>query len=294
MESNETGMKGITTFLVFMFLITARAQSYIPIVGELNEWQFTTCFNGCVTISYFTAGDTTHNGEQYKILDGYHYVSRTFLLKEDPIEQKVYLTKLNGNQSSTYLLYDFSLNEGDTMDLLNPNSPLPLHEGYFQLDSIRPHVLNDGLSHRFFYFSPASSNTVSIQHPVWAEGIGSLSLINCAGGTPDLNDVGALSCYFLDGQSVYSNLDSIAACQPTHFLNTIQNEVDQLEIYPNPAQGKVFIKGGLNQEVQLLDGIGRLIQSTVLSNGEWIIEMPPGVYFICDKKSGKAYSLMVE
>lgn len=112
-----------------------------------------------------------------------------------------------------YLLYDFSLDEGDTFEMFNPITPFPKNGGIFTLDSIKSRILADNNPYRHFYFSPAPGNTVSTENAVWIEGIGSLSIINAPGGNPDINDAGHLSCFFKNANKVYENLDSIKACK---------------------------------------------------------------------------------
>ena len=62
-----------------------------------SEWQLTVCNNGCITDIYFTDGDTSYNNYSYKILNGYHYISRTFWLRENIQTEKVYLSFLQNN-----------------------------------------------------------------------------------------------------------------------------------------------------------------------------------------------------
>lgn len=188
-------------------------------LGNSNEWQFTTCHFGCITDIYYTNGDTVVNGKSYKILDGYHYINRNVLLREDVIEQKVYITITFPQFMDDLLLYDFSLKEGDSIQMRNPMSPFPVNGGYFLLDSIRLTPLADGNPYRHFYFSPTASNTQSSQNAIWVEGVGSLSMINAPGGHPNINEVGHLSCSFKNLELRYSNLDSISVCKPA-FLNT--------------------------------------------------------------------------
>ena len=87
--------------LIFTLLFTAlnlQSQNYTPLLNETNRWYVTTCYNGCITDSYFTNGDTLVNNKMHKILYGYHYISRTFLLHENIEEKKVYLTKISVNR----------------------------------------------------------------------------------------------------------------------------------------------------------------------------------------------------
>src|SRR5690606_14334328 len=196
---------------IFLF-----AQSYVPLIDQLNEWQFTTCNFGCITDVYFTDGDTVVNGKTYKVLDGYHYINRNLLLRENTAEKKVYLTITEPQYIEDVLLYDFSLEVGDTIEMLNPITPFPPNGGYFLLDSIKLLPLADGNPYRHFYFSPTPSNSISVHNAIWVEGVGSLSLINAPGGHPNINEVGHLSCSFNNMELRYSNLDSINACVPAY------------------------------------------------------------------------------
>ena len=212
------------------------AQPYKPILDQFNEWHFTTCYFGCLTEHYYTDGDTVVDGKSYKILDGYHYISRTFLLRGDVAGRKVYLAKIDGTNVHEYLLYDFSVQEGDSLMMRNPFSPFPEVGGYFILDSIVNRPLADGDDYRHFYFSPAPSNTVSFQPAVWVEGVGSLSLINAPGGHPDINGVGQLSCFFKNGEIFYSDLDSIENCEPVHLrVKDFGNPLDKIVMYTPPG-----------------------------------------------------------
>lgn len=192
-------------------------QAYKPLLDTYNEWQVTSCFFGCTTDRYWTDGDTIVNGTDYKILDGFHFISRSFLLREEVVERKVYLN-FTGPNGGEYLLYDFALPVGDSIDMKNPISPFPENAGYYIVDSIIPRPLVDGNVYRHFYLSPTASNTISTTTAVWVEGAGSLSLINAPGGYPDINGAGHLSCFFKNGESFYTNLDSIDVCEPI-FLN---------------------------------------------------------------------------
>ncbi len=207
-------MRFLAALLTFFSGAWLFAQSYEPLLDQINEWQFTSCNFGCITDIYFTDGDTLVNNKNYKILDGYHYINRNLLLRENTAEKKVYLTILEPQYTEDLLLYDFSLEVGDTIEMVNPITPFPTNGGYFLLDSINLLPLANGTDYRHFYFSPTPSNTISTQNAIWVEGVGSLSIINAPGGYPDINAVGHLSCSFKNAELFYSNLDSINSCEP--------------------------------------------------------------------------------
>lgn len=202
---------------LFCMLITAFAsfgQAYTSMLGEGNEWHLTSCFFGCITDVYYTDGDTLVNGKTYKILEGYHYINRNVLLRESISEQKIYVTLTQPQFKEDVVLYDFSIQEGDSIKMFNPLTPFPENGGYFLLDSIKSLPLADGNFYNHFYFTPTASNSQSTQNAIWVEGVGSLSMITAPGGYPDINKVGHLSCSFINTQSRYSNLDSINSCKP--------------------------------------------------------------------------------
>lgn len=227
-------MTNLFKILIIFTALPMLAQDYKPVLDNKNEWHFTNCNFGCITDVYYTDGDTLVNGKTYKILDGYHYISRSFLLREEVAEKKLYFLRIRPSGGlDEYLLYDFNLQVGDSIDMKNPITPFPQDGGYFRLDSIVPRPLIDGNNYDHFYFSPSQSNTSSTHNAVWIEGAGSLSLINAPGGNPDINGVGALSCMFKNRDLYYSNLDSISGCNPI-YMNVKQNNLEGVTITKTP------------------------------------------------------------
>lgn len=225
-------MKKLLLIVLFSASSSLFGQDYKPLLDNYNEWHVTTCFFGCLTDKYFTNGDTIVDGNDYKVLDGYHYISRTFLLREELLNRKVYLNIVSPSGNNEYLLYDFSMIIGDSIDMKNPITPFPENAGYYRLDSIIPRPLADGSDYRHFYLSPSISNTISSTNAVWVEGAGSLSLINAPSGYPDINGAGHLSCSFKNSNSFYSNLDSIDGCEPLIILdiNEFDNPLSEVQI----------------------------------------------------------------
>ena len=216
-------MRKVLVFSFLSYCITLSAQDYKPLLDNFNEWHVTSCYFGCLTDVYYTDGDTTVNGKVHKVLDGSHYISRTFLLHEEVSTKKVSLTLVDGAMNEEYLLYDFSLTIGDSIPMLNPISPFPEEAGYYRLDSIINRPLADGNEYRHFYLSPTATNPISATNATWIEGVGSLSLINAPSGDPDINGAGHLSCFFKNGELFYSNLDSIDGCEPVILSNSLNH-----------------------------------------------------------------------
>lgn len=242
-----------------MSCFTLLGQTYVPLLDTQNEWHFTSCYEGCITDVYYTNGDTLVNNKTHKILDGYHYISRTFLLHEDIEEKKILLTKISSNRIDEYLLYDFGLEEGDTFEMKNPFTPFPEEGGLFVLDSIRNTIIWAGTTRKHFYFSPHETNQISTQNVIWVEGVGSLSMINAPGGHPDINEVGLLNCFFKDAELFYSNLTpEVTVCEPT-ILSLSENKKPEVVIYyPKNNKSSCFIRNTEKiKRVELFDFNGR-------------------------------------
>jgi hypothetical protein len=244
----------IIPMLFFTFCL--QSQNYRPLLDQTNKWYVTTCYNGCITDNYYTDGDTLVNNKMHKILDGYHYISRTFLLREDVNEKKVYLTKVTGNRKDEFLLYDFAMQEGDSIQMNNPITPFPSDGGYYQLDSIRTisNVNNQLLKH--FYLSPTNSNTISTQPAVWVEGIGSLSIINAPGGYPDINGAGHVTCFYKN-ESLFYSFNS-----PLNTQCAIPEESLNLIVFYEPNDSTWYVKNTSQVlTVTLFDVSGRKIKT---------------------------------
>lgn len=252
-------IKKITRFCLFLSCFTLLGQTYVPLLDTQNEWHFTSCYEGCITDVYYTNGDTLVNNKTHKILDGYHYISRTFLLHEDVEEKKISLTRISPNRIDEYLLYDFGLEEGDTFEMKNPLTPFPEEGGLFVLDSIRNIIIWPGTARKHFYFSPHETNQISTQNVIWAEGVGSFSMINAPGGHPDINEVGLLSCFFKNVELFYSNLTpEVTVCEPTILSLSESKKPEVVIYYPENNKSSCFIRNTEKiKRVELFDLNGR-------------------------------------
>jgi hypothetical protein len=279
-------MKKLLYIFTFFICIPIWGQPYKPLLDNYNEWHFTTCYFGCLTDVYYTNGDTIVNGKNHKVLDGFHYISRTFLLYEELITKKVYLTYVEPPGTTEYLLYDFSLTVGDSIDMKNPISPFPTEAGYYRLDSIISRPLVDGNEYRHFYLSPSESNTISTTNATWIEGLGSLSIINAPSGYPDINEVGSLSCFFKNGELFYSNLDSIDGCEPIILgLNNNNQTLDEVGVSTLISNSYCNVYNASNVRiVDVYDLNGRRLES-LSNNGNKSIDLDfsrykSGIYII--------------
>ena len=289
--------KSLCILLLFLSNL-ALCQEYKPLLDTYNQWSLRYCFSGCSTDIYYTNGDTIVDAMNYKVLDGYHYISRGFLLREDVTEKKVYLKTILPSGIREYLLYDFSLEVGDSINIKNPASPFIEDAGYYKVDAITLLPLVDSNLYRHFYLSPAASNTISENDAIWVEGVGSLSLINAPGGDPDVNSAGRVACMFKDGVSFYADLDIIEDCediildkplfQPTinnsKIINALViNEFSVINIEPFFALAIYNLNGQLLQQINLNN------QNTVTLN---LSSYKPAMYLIVLKSQDATHQVL--
>lgn len=181
-------------------------------LGSLNEWYVRSCHQGCITDYYFTAGDTIINGRNFKFLDGYHY-NKNFLISEDSVKQQVFMRILApGFERFEYLIYDFSLEIGETITVTNPIAPVEMNPGVYTVDSVHFNLF-ENIERKVLYLSGPNPNLGVYNQAVWVEGIGGLSIINAPGISSDEDGVGALTCSFKDGQKNFQKQNDTTNCQ---------------------------------------------------------------------------------
>jgi hypothetical protein len=286
--------KVILSILLFLLSVFSKGQSYIPMLDSYSEWHITGCYTGCTTDFYYTIGDTTIDGMDFKFLDLYHFM-RNFVLREDTAQRKIYMRFLGPSaQPRDILLYDFKLKVGDTAYVANPNSPYPSYAGGFILDSImsRPLVTKN---YRYFYLHSLDTATSHVKNTIWVEGIGSLCLINTPGAPPDIMGVGQLSCFFHNGIKEYENLDSISSCQSVYPILVKENEKIGriITISPNPANEIISIRSNKDdfegQKIEIQSAYGKNEMIIEYHGSINISLLSSGLYFIHFIKEGQSF-----
>ncbi|PCH99225.1 MAG: hypothetical protein COB85_00310 [Bacteroidetes bacterium] len=246
--------KTVVLYLVFFVFLSpkwAEAQNYDPLLGDYSEWTIIYCLGtqGCSSDYYFASGDTLVNGYNYQFLNLYHF-SKQYLIREDALTKRVYIIALiDGEKIKDYLVYDFSVVQGDSIETYNPYAPQPQGPNNYVVDSVAD-LQYLGVDRKTIYLSNLDTTAVfPIDRTIWIEGIGSLSLINTPGAGPDTSGVGALRCMIKDGVSIYQNdYNTNVACQTTWTEVENQESLISLNMYPNPATDHLLIEA-LNVEI---------------------------------------------
>jgi hypothetical protein len=281
--------------LLFLLLVTAhfavQAQHYQSIFGRQStsweiEWHN---LPGYFQANFYVEKDTVVNGLSYKKIKTNNWANK-ILLREDTITGKVWHKNLFFYSSAfpdlddtiEILAFDFSLMKGDTMDLRyitggTHQYPYPLN----QVDSV--YYVN-GLKHIQFRAIPSHAPNERI---TFIEGVGgNLGVIWKIYRTYMQRQY--LLCSYKDGvKTSYVNKKYNGNCNP-HNLNGSGENVDlldQISIYPNPAQEKLFIKTAAGTNVkacQILNVFGKVIAAPEIQtdNAIDIAALSAGIYVL--------------
>lgn len=226
----------ILILLGFLIILDCNSQDYIPILGDSNVWYIITQGEGYGTEIIHTVDDTIIDDKQYIITDGTGY------LYEDTIEKKVY--KRDPWWGKEILLYDFSILEGDSIQLqyLDIGGIVKNYDKYI-VDSIGLFQLV-GIESRAIYLSGKSGPSDYYEHPIWIEGMGSLGNLQYSAYEPDIWNLGELACYYKNGELLYQSSLSkeLGRCDiNTSFIDS--KSLQTINIHPNPFTDQFTIEG---------------------------------------------------
>ncbi len=182
--------KLLLSVIISILPMVILAQVYHPMLqGNSNVWYYTwniigvkqqqtlyNCFYPTYPIdaSYeiSTVSDTTIAGTTYKKLIEYGFLNPLDscvlgFIREDTVAEKIYFVDNLFNPE--VLLYDFSMNVGDSIyiDFLSPGGYYD--NGYYFVDSIIPVQIPAGQRRAFYLHNPNNSWSTSL---VWIEGVG--------------------------------------------------------------------------------------------------------------------------
>ncbi|MEZ4828672.1 MAG: T9SS type A sorting domain-containing protein [Bacteroidia bacterium] len=313
-------MVRILIFLILTFrLFESEGQGYIPMLGENNVW--VVHYNG-IGISgegvYFTGKDTIINENRYlEFMTKSKYQIYLFgYLMEDTINQKVYFFKKEENSTKidlteAFLWYDFSLNVGDTIVIVeNPTYLTDYRKDTLCVDSVS-HVFSNYYCYeplitlnnkaRIFYLHNTTSNWAWQEDQViWVEGTGSIAgpefpfWVGCSWDY-------SLICHSRNKLPVFTYGTGNFSGDTCYYDFTSAIEKQNLPIisvFPNPANNRLEIEitavDNKEKYIRLLSIDSKTLFSTVLRQDESYIEVSldgfaPGVYIVSVEVSGKYY-----
>jgi hypothetical protein len=230
------------TILLFLTANAGKAQSYIPMLSEGNRW----CEiqkNGMDT-NVAHIYETWITGDTLIGLYSYKKTATSFpmaqgVLREDSTSMRVYCIQEGQSASDEFLLYDFSLQVGDT--LYNDFCPMPVLE--------RTEILFAGKNRtRLVVDAPGGSL-------VFYEGIGSMK----QGVFSPKCLIGSLTyllCFFENDSLVYHNTDFSDSCTVITSMSPVAPVEDYSVLYENGIL-KIKSSSPAPFEVGVYDIMGR-------------------------------------
>ncbi len=263
-------------------------------------------FGGGSPNLWYAKGDSLHAGKIYKKII-YNNVFQG-LMREDTVARKVYFIQY----CNTYeeLLYNFSLNQGDTITYHFPYSSTLMTSGVFTVDSIRMRHDYKTYYRNHFYLKnhSASGNDIlemiegvgSVTHPLFLyypfqENAFNTTFTTCSAANFNM----ALSCKWNNGSKTY--YDSCLYHEAQFYGGTLgpdsctycwgitggieqYSNTERVTIAPNPNNGSFIIEPNstTKQTLQVYDVNGTFVLSQTL-NGKTNIDatsLNEGIYNI--------------
>ena len=301
-KKNYTTMKKLTTLSLAIFISAFQfinAQEYHPLIEEGKSWDDIACWF-CVVCPdvaqryYYTGEDTLIDGLVYSKIGSYDFVSVSEseicppyavdtvpnpgfrYVHEDVVARRVYLH----DNSQPVLLYDFSLEVGDTLI-----SDLVTFSYVFVVEEIDEVVLLNGETRKRWLFDSEEWGTGGL-YRMYTEGIGMET--GLFGDFIQFEWWSSLSCVQLNNEHLWEdNSHGWGTCWGLVGENEIATE--DLQIYPNPASDYIRIstpKNFVKAEVKIFNSLGQLVFENAIQSENTIVDVSDfkrGMYFVMIK-----------
>lgn len=285
-------MKKLYTLILSSVLASgAFAQTYYPMLDSINVWSYASHLIGvrhaemtqAAPCSYplfaygsfkqYTEADTLIGSYYYKPVMNTLFTCTMGYMREDTAARKVYF--IDQVSPTEKLIYDYSMQVGDTMTINFFMQSGTYASGVYTLDSIGSQQILAG-TRRTFHLSchdvPSSAaltwvesigNEIDLLYPYFENQLGMGIFQSCPGFQHQfgqfmicVNHADKIyddPCSF---QTALANMNSstiIDSCDYYSFIGAV-NEMDELiamDVFPNPSAGSVTISLNLNQKTEL-------------------------------------------
>jgi hypothetical protein len=244
----------LITFLI-CFIIKTNGQNYIPFPTENTTWETVTQFTDPWNPSYSydfskTNGDTIINGLQYTVIDRIDYTT-AFIRENNGLVYCKYQD--NGMYDTTeFLLYNFNLQVGDTMQLAMVGYESMFTTGYVEyVDS----MLIGSVYHKKIGIS-------GWHHIDFVEGIGSLQGLFYP-EIPMVDWMADLTCFSVNN-TIFSLTEEGATYTGNcwQYVDIKEPKIDKLTVSPNPTRDFISINGKPISKAELFTVNGLKILET--------------------------------
>ena len=282
--------------VILLISIIGFSQAYKPMLEENKTWEtgYYIPFQSIPTTDYYLCyldGDTLVDGNLYyklfvrdTVIAGnplpltYPSISQFTgkLIREDTLTKQIFGRTLG--DTCELIIYDFSVNVGDTMRSVQWGMSSPDLYNHAIVDSIKPYVLDNGEISKIYYVNPLDFGVLT--YPFFViEGVGSVHDFYYPFYGVFEDDV-HLNCVKDNGVTLYSN----GTCGTILSINDKKNDQTAFNIYPNPNNGEqVSIVGENIKTIELLNVQGKLLKTFKVNSSELLINLEnqaKGIYFV--------------
>jgi hypothetical protein len=273
--------------IVLVFSVASSGQTYNPLIESGKTWNvLTVTMADWFTSTYILDGDTLLDGYLWQKLYRKDYNGSlpeyAGGLREESSEKRVYF--YDHNSTSGGLLYDFSLQRGDTVTIQSFNG-FKGFELTLQVDTVDEVTDETGISRKRMLLSSYYSKNYGEE---WIEGIGSMSGLISPGNFYYMADLNWESlCTKRDGATIFYN-PLFDTCFISYVgIREVTPETPAIDVSPNPVTD-VSILRLINFKcnsfwLDICDLTGRRVFRKFCPGNQYIInnqEFVPGVYFI--------------
>lgn len=266
--------KKLFYLLVLMFFYqSANAQTYHKLLDTNKLWNYYDEYfgpNPHYTHLYRFTTDTIISGKKYYIpeitMDSIHWYKESYFFREEDSTKRVYML-YNNNEG---LLYDFSLNTGDSVTIINPlygaYPPVTIH--VVSIDSIQIDGYYRKIINTDFY--------------TWIEGIGDKLGLPHPGDMSSGGVLLSLVCYYENDSLKYINPD-YGNCFYA-FLNVGEHNNENQLLLKNIDNNFFIISSDETiDEIILLNILGEQMMIFSAKANQFSIDLSsfaPGVYIV--------------
>ena len=269
----------VLSFILLAVSVSLHGQKYVTLIDTTRTWNVAELYpHGGGALNYeYLFGDTVtiENTLYVEVKAKWFDTSEVFgYMREDTLSRRVYYRPtIHSNES---LLYDFSLEEGDTIQLYGD----PGHKyTVLQVDSVE--LLNGDVRKRWifsleFYYTNA----------VWIEGIGNTTIYLLNSGDSDGSTITTVTlCCYENDELVYMN-DTFDTCY-LDWVNVSETDIDSIKVYPNPTKGQIKfsipnVSSHKNPTLHIINSFGQTVKVVSIQEKQTQIDitgLPAGSYF---------------
>lgn len=300
-------LRKLTTIVSFLFLTFCVSAQNISITDSLNRWNIgLNCvshepidpYNRWSTYFVHIEGDTVMNNKHYKKL--FHSADSTYLnkdfksyIREDSC--KVFLA----NKSRELILYDFNLNQGDSLVMYFLWDDMDSNPLFIQVDSVKTAIFQDQKERLMQFVSVYDYHHRDYSiNDVLVEGIGSLQFgleypvsLFITGGSC----IRRLLCFSMNDNLVYTNPE-FNNCYITS-INQVQLKPELVNVF-SASNGILVIEhtSSVSGKIFVFNTLGELVsQEKILDSTSQFCMPGTGIYlyrFVSDDgqtQTGKVF-----